>query len=393
MLRLRRLQLTRFRSYAALDWRPASRVAVVTGPNGSGKTNLIEAVSLLVPGRGLRGAKAADLPQRTKDGGMDAWAVAAEVERDGFAYALGTGTPPEGPGDRRVFRLNGAPPRNQAEVAALVSAVWLTPQMDRLFQEGASGRRRFLDRLTWALEPGHAREVSAFDQAMSSRNRLLAEGGADPGWLAGLEDAMARHAVAVAAARLQLVARLDAAAGATRGFPAARVMLLCPVADRLAETPAVAVEGWLRERLAEGRGRDAAAGGAALGTHRADMDLEDRKTGLSAAQASTGQQKALLIGVILAHAQAIAEARGAPPLLLLDEPAVHLDEGRRCLLFAALADGPAQAFLTGTDSETFRPLAGVAEGLVAGDGSLRPDPLFPLPAPGLEPSESLYSGP
>ena len=376
MLRLRRLQLTRFRSYAALDWRPAAPVAIVTGPNGSGKTNLLEAISLLVPGRGLRGVRTADLSLH----GAQSWAVAAEIERDGIAHALGTGTPPEGPGDRRVFRLDGVAPRSHAEIAALVAAVWLTPQMDRLFQEGASGRRRFLDRLTWALEPGHAREVSAFEQAMSGRNRLLADGSADQGWLAGLEDAMARHGVAVAAARRQLVARLDAASGATRGFPAARVLLLCPVADRLAEAPAVAVEDWLRERLAEDRGRDAASGSAALGTHRADMGLEDRETGLPAAQASTGQQKALLIGVILAHAQAIAEARGAPPLLLLDEPAVHLDEERRRLLFAALADGPVQAFLTGTDGDTFSPLAGIAEGLVAGGGTLWPDPAFPRPS-------------
>ena len=375
MLRLRRLQLTQFRSYAALDWRPAALLAVVTGPNGSGKTNLLEAVSLLVPGRGLRGARTADLLRR----GTESWAVAAEIERDGIAYALGTGSPPEGPADRRVFRLDGTPPRSQTEVAALVSAVWLTPQMDRLFQEGASGRRRFLDRLTWALEPGHAREVSAFEQAMSGRNRLLADCSTDQGWLAGLEDAMARHGVAVAAARRHLVARLDAAAAATRGFPAARVLLLCPVANRLAEAPAVAVEDWLRERLAENRRPDAASGSAALGTHRADMGLEDRETGLPAAQASTGQQKALLIGVILAHAQAIAEARGAPPLLLLDEPAVHLDESRRRLLFAALADGPAQALLTGTDSETFAPLTGIAEGLVAGGGTLQPDPGFPPP--------------
>jgi DNA replication and repair protein RecF len=380
VLRLIRLNLTNFRSYSSLQWCPGHQLTVVTGPNGSGKTNLLEAVSLLVPGRGLRGARAADLPQ---GGAGGTWAVAAEIERDGFTTALGTGTPPEGPADRpsdrRVFRLNGAPPRAQAEIAALVSAVWLTPQMDRLFQEGASGRRRFLDRLTWALEPGHAREVSAYEQAMAGRNRLLAEGGADPAWLAGLEDSMARHAVAVAAARTQLVARLDAAAGAARGFPAARVLLLCPVADQLAAMPAIAAEDWLRERLALDRARDAAAGGAAVGTHRADMGLEDRDTGLPAAQASTGQQKALLIGVILAHAQAIAEARGAPPLLLLDEPAVHLDEGRRRLLFDALASGPAQAFLTGTDSETFRPLAGVAAGYVAGEGALRPDLLFAPP--------------
>lgn len=382
-LRLRRLQLTQFRSYAALDWRPASSVTVISGPNGSGKTNLLEAVSLLVPGRGLRGARTAELPRAANRGGTGSWAVSAEVERDGVAYVIGTGTPPDGPADRRVFRLNGAPPRSQAEIASLIAAVWLTPQMDRLFQEGASGRRRFLDRLTWALEPGHARESSAFEQAMAGRNRLLAEGGADPAWLAGLEDSMARHAVAVAAARRNLIARLEQAAGATRAFPSALVTLLCPVADRLAEDPALAVEDWMREQLAADRPRDAASGGAALGTHRADIAMEDRDSGLAASQASTGQQKALLIGIVLAHAQVIAEARGSPPLLLLDEPAVHLDEPRRALLLAALAEGPAQVLVTGTDGATFDRLAGIAEGLIADAAALRADPCFAPPSPGL----------
>ena len=309
--------------------------------------------------------------------------AAAVLER------LGTGTPPDGPGDRRVFRLNGAPPRNQGQIAELVSAVWLTPQMDRLFGEAASGRRRFLDRLVWALEPSHAREVSQFETAMAGRNRLLAQGraqgrigdragGADPAWLAGLEDGMARHGVAVSAGRMGLVRRLNAAlaGGATGAFPAARLALACPVADRLQEAPALAVEDWLREALAAGRERDAAAGAAGAGPHRADMLLADAETGLPAAAASTGQQKALLIGVVLGHAALIADARGAAPLLLLDEPAVHLDAGRRAALFAALANGAAQALLTGTDSEVFHPLRDLAEGLQAGDGQLRPDPHF-----------------
>lgn len=398
MLRLARLTLTDFRGYAAHTWRPTSRIAVLSGPNGSGKTNLLEAVSLLVPGRGLRGARMADLARQGPDA-SGRWAVSARVVRDGAEVDLGTGTPPDGPSDRRAFRLNGAPPRSQAEVAALVCAVWLTPQMDRLFQEGASGRRRFLDRLVWALEPGHAREVSAFEAAMAGRNRLLAEGGADPAWLAGLEDAMARHAVAVSAARMGLVSRLNAAleAGATGAFPAARMTLICAVADRLAQEPALAVEDRLREAYAAERARDAAAGSAALGPHRADMGLADAQTGLGAALASTGQQKALLIGVVLGHAALIADARGAAPLLLLDEPAVHLDPDRRAALFAALADGTAQAVLTGTDAEVFYPLRGLAEGLRAGGGELRPDPAFPplspAPSPAFHPSPSLGVAP
>lgn len=368
-----RLRLENFRSYAALTLRPQARIVVISGANGSGKTNLLEAMSLLVPGRGLRGARIADM-LRT---GATAWAVNGRFATPAGEVEIATGTAPDGPADRRVFRLDGVAPRNQAELAAHAAAVWLTPQMDRLFQEGASGRRRFLDRLVYALEPGHAREVAAFDTAMANRNRLLAEGRQDRAWLAGLEESMARHAVAATAARMGLVARMNAAPGTA--FPAARMTLLCPIAARLAEQPALDVEDWLRAALEAGRPADAATGSAALGAHRADMGLADAATGQPAAQASTGQQKALLIGVVLAHAALLTLLRGAAPLLLLDEPAVHLDPARRAALFTALAEGAAQCFVTGTDSDIFAPLRGHAQGLRAADGALHPDPDFPPP--------------
>lgn len=356
MLSLERLTLTDFRNYARLSWQPGGRLAVITGPNGSGKTNLLEAVSLLAPGRGLRGAKVASL---ARNGGPGTWAVAARLADAEGPFELGTGTVP-GALERRSFRLDGVEPRTQAEVGLRVGTVWITPQMDFLFQESASGRRRFLDRLVWALEPGHAREASAYEQAMASRNRLLAEGRADPAWLAGLEDAMARHATALAAARASYIHRLNTAELPESGFPRPHLTLIDPVAARLAHEPALAVETALREALGRNRGVDAAAGGATLGAHKADLALQDAATGVNAAQASTGQQKTMLIGIILAHASLVAQMRPVSPILLLDEPTTHLDAGRREALCHYLTTLPGPALLTGTDPEHFSALQGVA---------------------------------
>ncbi len=254
--------------------------------------------------------------------------------------------------------------------------------MDRLFQEGASGRRRFLDRLTWALEPAHAREVAAHETAMAGRNRLLAEGRRDPRWLAALEDAMARHSVAAAAARRALVARLNgllAGGAATGAFPAARLDLACPVSAALDGAPALAVEDRLRDQLASSRARDAQAGGAAIGAHRADLALTHLPKDLPAELCSTGEQKALLVSVVLAHALLIGAARGFAPLLLLDEVAAHLDQRRREALYAALAALPAQVFLTGTESDIFASLKGFAEGFRATPSGLVPLAEFRVP--------------
>ncbi len=381
VLRLHRLILTDFRNYATLTWRPRAPVSVLIGPNGSGKSNLLEALSLLVPGRGLRGARGADLPRR---GGPGTWAVAGKFSTLQGEVDIGTGTAPDGGSDRRVFRLDGTTPRNQAEIASRAAAIWLTPRMDRLFQEGASGRRRFLDRLVWALDATHAREVAAHDGAMTQRNRLLAEGRAEPAWLSGLEDAMARHGVAATAARMALVRRLNDVPirGALySAFPPTRIGLVCAIANRLAISPALEAEDWLRATLAANRARDAASGAAALGAHRADMTLTDLETRTEAGLASTGQHKRLLIGLILSHARLIAEVRGFAPLLLLDEPAVHLDEDRRADLFRALRVSPAQVIMTGTDAETFLPLADHAEAWRANAGELRREPGFSTGSP------------
>lgn len=371
---LSRLRLSDFRSWQVLDASFDASLICIAGENGAGKTNLLEAISLLAPGRGLRGARMAEFGRQQAGAGLP-WAVAGRFETRLGAMDIGTGTDPESHSERRVYRLDGQAVRSQAMLAERVAAVWITPQMDRLFQEGASGRRRFLDRLVWALEPGHAREVAAHDSAMAERNRLLGEGRADPSWLAGLEDAMARHAVAVAAARRALMLRLNAelvAGRATGAFPAARLEIACPILAALAETPAVAVEDALRLGLAADRRRDAAAGGAARGAHKADLSLIHMPKSISAEFCSTGEQKALLVSVVLAHATLIAEARGFAPLLLLDEVAAHLDPVRREALFAALAGLPAQVFMTGTDLEVFAPLAGLGRLFSAGDGKLIP---------------------
>ncbi|NOG71380.1 DNA replication/repair protein RecF [Roseicella sp. DB1501] len=379
-LLLTRLMLQDFRSWPSLTVPFSGRIVLVTGPNGAGKTNLLEAISLLGPGRGLRGARTAELGRQVggATGGVALpWAAAGRF-RDPFGqeFDLGTGTPEDGPPERRILRLDGAPVRAQSLLAERVAAVWLTPQMDRLFQDGAGDRRRFLDRLVWALEPHHAREVAAYDQAMAQRNRLLAQERregmrADAAWLAGLEDAMARHGAALAAARRGLVARLNAlmAEGVTGAFPSARLTLQCPVAAALAEAPALAVEERLRADWAASRGRDAAAGATLIGPHRADLVFTHAPKDLPAALCSTGEQKALLVAVVLAHAGLIAAARGFAPLLLLDEVAAHLDATRREALFAALAELPAQAFLTGTDAGIFAPLRGLAEAFRASPGA------------------------
>ncbi len=353
--RLLRLTLTDFRSYKALRFIPGDALCVLTGPNGSGKTNLLEAVSLLVPGRGLRGAKFSELARQGEEA-SGSWAVAATLSVADEKFEIGTGTGEDS--ERRVFRLDGAAPRSQAEIGARLAAVWLTPQMDRLFTESAGGRRRFLDRLVVALEPAHAREIAAFEAASAQRNRLLAEGRADTTWLAGLEDSMARHAVAATANRAGLSARLNAAlaAGVADPFPAVSLALDCVIAARLAASPAVEVEDWLRGELADARGADAARGGAGFGPQRAEVLMTDAASARPAGLSSTGQQKAMLVGIVIGHAALITAARGAPPLLLLDEPLVHLDEYRRLALFEALSRTGLHALLTGTDAAPFAPL-------------------------------------
>ncbi|WP_424813334.1 DNA replication/repair protein RecF [Roseococcus sp. YIM B11640] len=373
MLRLTRLRLTRFRSYAEAGLDFAAPCVVFAGPNGAGKTNLLEAISLLAPGRGLRGARLSEVAM----GGEPPWAISGRFDEGLGGFEVGTGSLEQGSAERRAFRIDGERLRAQADLAERVAVVWITPQMDRLFQESAGGRRRFLDRLAMALEPHLAREVAAYETAMSGRNRLLAQGGSDPSWIAGLEDAMARHGVAIAASRRALVGRLNAAlrGGVAGGFPAAILTLQDMAADLLDTMPALAAEEALRAFWAKARPRDAAAGATLSGPHRADLLFTHAGKGLPAALCSTGEQKSLLISTVLAHAGLIATARGFAPLLLLDEVAAHLDAERRESLFAALVALPGQSFLTGTDAEVFAPLAGTAENWRISPGQACREPL------------------
>jgi len=369
-LAVRRLTLTDFRCYSRLRLETDSRPVVLTGANGAGKTNLLEALSFLAPGRGLRRATLAEAAR--KDAGDGApWAVAAVL--DGPAGRVEVGTGREAGSERRAVRIDGQPAKPGA-LAGLVSALWLTPAMDRLFTEGAGGRRRFLDRLVYGLEAGHARHAAAYEHAMRERTRLLKAGGADRSWLVALEGAMAGHGVAMAAARRRAVTRLDAACRDGLGpFPAARLALAGEVESWLDQDGDEAgAETRLKRALEANRPRDEAAQAAILGPHRTDLAVRHAAKDLPAGQCSTGEQKAVLVSIVLAQARVRTELRGAAPLLLLDEVVAHLDETRRAALFDELSGLAAQSWMTGTDDVLFAGFGERAQFLRVADAMVSP---------------------
>lgn len=363
-----RLSFSDFRCYARLRLDVDPAPVVLTGPNGAGKTNLLEALSFLAPGRGLRRAKLGELDRRVPGAAETAgpWAVAAVVDTARGRINIGTGREPAdetspSKTERRVVRIDGQPSRGQKDLAEHLAVVWLTPELDRLFLDGSSARRRFVDRLVFGFHPEHAGEVAAYETVMRERSRLLAEGNADPTWLDALEDGMARHGVAIAATRATVIRRLDAAAAQQVGpFPAARLALAGEVDTALGEMPAVAVEDRTRDALRAARGHDAAQGGAAWGPHRTDLQVRYAAKDCTARDCSTGEQKALLLSITLAVARELAAERGEAPLLLLDEVVAHLDGARRAALFDEISALGAQAWLTGTDDELFQGLRGRA---------------------------------
>lgn len=353
---LSRLVVTDFRSYARAELSLDGRPVVFVGDNGAGKTNLLEAVSLLSPGRGMRGVPFAEV---ARDVGQGGWAVAATVETPDGQTRIGTGLEP---GDNtkmrtRAVRVDGEPASSAGALAQHVRVVWLTPAMDRLFVEGASERRRFFDRLVMGFDPAHGTRVNAYDRALRERNRLLADETRDASWLGALEDQMATHGVAVAAARNETLGRMRSAidAGSDTHFPRADIAIEGELETALLRAAAVDVEEDFRGRLAVMRGRDAAAGRTLEGPHRIDLLVRHVAKDREARACSTGEQKALLIGIILANARLLA-ARSAAPLLLLDEIAAHLDEDRRRALFDDILGLNLQAFMTGTEPSLFKGL-------------------------------------
>lgn len=376
MLAVRQLRLTDFRNYRQLRLDCGLEPVVLVGGNGTGKTNLLEALSFLAPGRGLRRARLDDVGHRLRgeEPNTVPWAVAATLDTPDGRLAIGTGLEPgrgEGSPSRRIVRIDGKAASSQTALGLHVAAVWLTPQLDRLFLDGASERRRFLDRLVTALHPQHAGDVAAYEHALRQRARVLAEGGRDPHWFTALEDTMARHGVALAAARADTVHRLDAAARLGIGpFPRAALAMAGEVDGWLDTMAALDAEDRLRAELAANRLRDAEAGTTSIGPHRSDLAVRHLDLDLPAAEGSTGQQKAVLVSIALAHARLVAMSRGRPPLLLLDEISAHLDAERRTALFDEVVALGAQSWMTGTDAELFAPLRGRAQILCVADGSI-----------------------
>lgn len=368
-----RLTLTDFRNYTSLSVGFGEGAVVLTGDNGAGKTNLLEAVSLLSPGRGLRRAA---YPEIAREGAVAGFVVHARVEGPAGSADIGTGAGAaqgEGEGGVRKVRINGAPARSADDMLEWLRVLWLTPSMDGLFTGPAADRRRFLDRLVLTIDPAHGRRALDYEKAMRGRNRLLAEGSRDAGWFEAIETQMAETGAAIAAARSEMVAVLKAMIERTPDegpFPKADLVLSGRLEESLMAGAAVDAEEDFRRRLGEDRERDRAAGRTLEGPHRADLLVRHRPKDMPAELCSTGEQKALLVGLVLSHARLTGEVAGMAPILLLDEIAAHFDHRRRGALFDILEDLGCQVFMTGTEPELFSAIAGRAQFLTVSAGSV-----------------------
>jgi DNA replication and repair protein RecF len=366
---LSRLKLSDFRNYAGLSLDLDTRHVVLTGENGAGKTNLMEAVSFLSPGRGLRRAAYADV---ARVGAETGFSVFAELEGMDGPVEIGTGTAGADEGQTRRLRLNGTAAKTVDELLDHLRVLWLTPAMDGLFTGGSGDRRRFLDRLVLSLDPEHGRRATDYERAMRSRNKLLSEGRPDPVWLTGLERQMAELGISMALARQEMLGLLAGLVDRNHEggvFPAAD-LALSGFLDGEWHRPAFDLEEQYLEMMRVGRYRDAAAGRTLDGPHRSDLLIRHRAKNMEAARCSTGEQKALLVGLILAHARLVGNMTGHAPVLLLDEIAAHLDEGRRAALFDLVDDLGGQAFMTGTDQSMFSALGDRARYLTVANGTV-----------------------
>ena len=371
------LKLDKFRNYVSLKQDFSFRHVVLTGENGSGKTNLMEAVSLLTPGRGIRRSAYIDFPYRSTQDHDDtsengsAFSVFAKIEGMCGEVDIGTGLSLDEPGSRRI-RINGTNTKTNDELLDHARILWLTPAVDGLFTGGAGDRRRFLDRLVLAIDPSHGKRSLSYERAMRSRNKLLSEGRIDPVWLDGIEQQMAELGIAIAAARHEFINMLSGLVNVNsedESFPKA-ILSLEGFDMGAGDEPAVDKEQNFIEYLRDTRHRDAAAGRSLTGPHKADLIVFHDKKNMPAGSCSTGEQKALLIGLILAHARLVKNLTGYAPILLLDEIAAHLDEKRRAALFDLIDNLNCQAFMTGTDRDMFKALGERAQYFNVSDGQV-----------------------
>lgn len=373
-LAIARLTLTEFRNYRDLRMLAPARLVALTGANGAGKTNILEAISLLAPGRGLRGAPFEEL---VRHGSQGSWAIAAEIETRHGPMSVGTGWSGQseaGDGGGRLVVIDGEVQKGSGALGEHMRLLWLTPAQDRLFAGPASDRRRFLDRLVAAFDPEHGARVLVFEKVMRERNLLLAETRPDAAWLSSLEAQMAEAAVAISAARLVGLEALGTHIGEGRAessFPWAELALEGEIEALTAQKPAVQVEDEYRRILRDSRGLDRAAGRTLRGPHRTDLAVVHGPRAMPAGQCSTGEQKALLIGLILAQARAVRAGAGVSPILLLDEVAAHLDRARRRSLLEALAALGSQSWMTGTDAQLFEAIGDFGAIFHVEDGQVR----------------------
>ena len=365
MSHIEKLTLTAFRNYETLRLDVGAHPVVLTGKNGAGKTNLLEAISLLAPGRGLRSAKLADIGQA---GSNAKWAVSAAIATQAGTRILGTGQ--EDSVDRRIVRIDGTN-RAQGALAEICSILWITPAMDRLFADASSARRKFLDRVVYGYDPAHATRLNRYEQALRERQKLL-EQDRHPAWLDGIEAVLAETGVAVAASRLSIAARLGQACAAVEdsSFPVPGVAISGDVETYLGAHSALSTEDWLRATLAASRNLDAASSRCSIGVHRSDLIVRMMEKDMPAALCSTGEQKALLIALVLANASLLQDLRGDKPILLLDEITAHFDEGRRAALFERIAALGLQAWMSGADPTFFAGYQGPSQYLHVDSGQL-----------------------